>query len=99
MPAAYAHYTFKKVLANTENSEIRRIITEHRALFDIGLHGCLIFVLLQTAKKHSGQQSRTPDARGDRCTFLPPGKTRYQPQQRQRSCDCLYSRIYLPLLS
>lgn len=40
MPAAYAHYTFgKKVLATTENPEIRRIITEHRALFDIGLHG------------------------------------------------------------
>lgn len=40
MPAAYAHYTFgKKVLANIENPDIRRIITEHRALFDIGLHG------------------------------------------------------------
>ena len=29
----------KKVLANIENPDIRRIITEHRALFDIGLHG------------------------------------------------------------
>lgn len=58
MPAAYAHYTFgRKVLSSIQDAETRRIITENRELFDIGLHGPDILFYYKPLQKN--QVNRT----------------------------------------
>ena len=43
MPAAYTHYRFGRDVLALLPEELRGVITAHRALYDIGLHGPDIF--------------------------------------------------------
>ena len=43
MPAAYTHYRFGRDVLALLPEELRSVITAHRALYDIGLHGPDIF--------------------------------------------------------
>lgn len=51
MPSSYAHYRFGVQLLPTLPPEIREIISRHRGLYDVGLHGPDIFLYYNPAMK------------------------------------------------
>ena len=53
MPAAYAHYCFGRDVLKLLEEPQRSIVTAHRALFDIGLHGPDIFFFYRPVAANS----------------------------------------------
>ena len=43
MPTTYAHYRFGAECISVMPEQLQKIVNEHRALFDIGVHGPDIF--------------------------------------------------------
>lgn len=51
MPSTYAHYRFGQEVLKELPNDIKKIIIENKELYDIGLHGPDLLVLLFTIKK------------------------------------------------